>query len=147
MSSPLPLPLQEITWNDQGLVAAIAQDVSTGRVLMLAWMNADALLETQQSGYVCYWSRSRQQLWRKGESSGNRQKVKTIELDCDGDAVLLKVEQIGGIACHTGRNSCFYRQLQADSSLGSSTDKQSGSIWVETEKVIKSPEEMYRNDG
>ena len=147
MSSPLPPPLQEITWNDQGLVAAIAQDASSGRVLMLAWMNSDALLETQKSGYVTYWSRSRQQLWRKGESSGNRQKVKSIELDCDGDAVLLRVEQIGGIACHTGRNSCFYRQLQAESSSGASSETQLVGTWVETEEVIKPPEEMYPNDG
>jgi|TARA_B110000483_G_scaffold141911_1_gene169429 phosphoribosyl-AMP cyclohydrolase len=130
--------LNQITWNEQGLVAAIAQDAGTGRVLMMAWMNADALLETLQQGYATYWSRSRQQLWRKGESSGNRQKVQTMELDCDGDAVLLKVDQEGGIACHTGRNSCFYRAAK--------TNDQGDKEWTETEPVLKSPQEMYSND-
>lgn len=130
--------LNQITWNEQGLIAAIAQDAGTGRVLMMAWMNADALTETLQQGYATYWSRSRQQLWRKGESSGNRQKVQMIELDCDGDALLLKIDQEGGIACHTGRNSCFYRAVK--------TNDQGKTEWTETEPVLKSPQEMYSND-
>ena len=130
--------LNQIAWNEQGLIAAIAQDAGTGRVLMMAWMNADALTETLQQGYATYWSRSRQQLWRKGESSGNRQKVQAIELDCDGDALLLKIDQEGGIACHTGRNSCFYRAVKSNDE---------GEIeWTETEPVLKSPQEMYSND-
>jgi phosphoribosyl-AMP cyclohydrolase len=125
--------LKQVSWNEQGLVAAIAQDASSGRVLMMAWMNDAALTETLETGYATYWSRSRGQIWRKGESSGNRQKVEAIELDCDGDAVLLQVEQEGGIACHTGRNSCFYRRAENDE-------------WVENEPVLKSPEEIYPNE-
>lgn len=125
--------LNEVSWNEQGLVAAIAQDAENGRILMMAWMSAESLTETLDSGYATYWSRSRGKIWRKGESSGNRQKIYAIELDCDGDAILLKVEQEGGIACHTGRNSCFYRRVENDK-------------WVKTEPVIKSPEELYGND-
>ncbi|MCG8589816.1 MAG: phosphoribosyl-AMP cyclohydrolase [Proteobacteria bacterium] len=95
-----------------GLVAAIAQDSETGRVLMLAWMNEESFRETLDTGRVVYWSRSRQKLWRKGEESGNVQLVKEILVDCDGDAVLLKVEQVGGAACHTGRRDCFFRKLE-----------------------------------
>lgn len=127
--------INDICWNEQGLVAAIAQDADSGRVLMMAWMDKDALLDTLATGYATYWSRSRRKLWRKGESSGNRQKISAIELDCDGDALLLKIEQEGGIACHTGRNSCFYRTLD--------TEQQS---WHESEPVLKSPEEMYGNE-
>ena len=127
-----------IAWNDQGLVPAIAQDSTSGRVLMMAWMNADAVLETQETGYATYWSRSRQKLWRKGESSGNRQKVQGIELDCDGDSILIQVEQIGGIACHTGRNSCFYRKLSTTESTESQAE------WLDNEPVLKSPDEIYK---
>ena len=125
--------LDQVSWNENGLVAAIAQEASTGRVLMMAWMNSDALAESLESGYATYWSRSRAQIWRKGESSGNRQKIQAVELDCDGDTVLLKVEQQGGIACHTGRNSCFYRRVEDGN-------------WIETEPVLKSPEEIYGNE-
>lgn len=131
--------LEEISWNDQGLVPAIAQDAVTGRVLMMAWMNLESLQATYKSGFVTYWSRSRQRLWCKGESSGNQQKVQSIQLDCDGDTVLILVEQIGGIACHTGRNSCLYRELRSDDS--------GNPQWVTTEEVIKSPQEMYSNDS
>lgn len=130
---PAPAWLSELRWNSDGLVPAIAQDASNGRVLMMAWMNAESLAMTVESGHAVYWSRSRQALWRKGESSGNQQVVKGIELDCDGDTVLLQVEQRGNIACHTGRNSCFFRRLE-------------GEQWSVTESVLKSPEEMYGND-
>jgi phosphoribosyl-AMP cyclohydrolase len=123
--------LDEIRWNEDGLVTAIAQDVSSGKILMLAWMNRESLLLTATEAYVTYWSRSRQKLWRKGEESGNRQKVLDIRLDCDGDAILLIVEQIGGIACHTGRHNCFYRSLREDE-------------WEIDEPVLKSPELLYK---
>ncbi len=103
----------QIAWNDQGLVTAIAQDVHNREVLMLAWMNAASLRETVESGVVVYWSRSRQQRWRKGDTSGHVQKLCSLSVDCDGDALLLLVEQVGA-ACHTGRRSCFYRQWQVD---------------------------------
>jgi phosphoribosyl-AMP cyclohydrolase len=125
--------LEQIRWNSDGLVPAIAQDANNGRVLMMAWMNADALQLTVEKQQAVYWSRSRQALWRKGESSGNQQLVKRIELDCDGDTILLQVDQKGGIACHTGRNSCMFRQLE-------------NGVWCESEPVLKSPEEMYSND-
>lgn len=105
--------LATLPWNSQGLINAIAQQHDTGEVLMLAWMNQEALLETIDTGKACYWSRSRQCLWRKGETSGHQQLVKSIRLDCDGDAVLLLVEQTGA-ACHTGRMSCFYNQIIDD---------------------------------
>lgn len=104
--------LQQLTWNADGLIAAIAQQHDTGDVLMLAWMNQPALLETLQTQHVCYWSRSRQQLWRKGETSGHWQRLVSAHLDCDGDAILLKIDQVGQAACHTGRRSCFYNQVQ-----------------------------------
>ena len=123
--------LDEVRWNEDGLVTAIAQDVSSGKILMLAWMNRESLLLTATEAYATYWSRSRQKLWRKGEESGNRQKVLDIRLDCDGDAILLIVEQIGGIACHTGRHNCFYRSLRQDE-------------WEIDEPVLKSPELLYQ---
>ncbi len=123
--------LNKINWSTDGLVAAIAQDASTGRVLMMAWMDREALKQTWQKGEAVYWSRSRKKLWHKGEESGNFQKVKEIRLDCDGDAVLLQIEQQGGIACHTGRESCFFSRLEQGQ-------------WVETDPVLKSPEEMYK---
>ena len=104
--------ITEITWNDQGLIPAIAQDAITGEILMVAWMNQDALIETVESCKAVYWSRSRQKLWRKGEESGHQQIVKELRMDCDSDVVLLKIDQKGGIACHTGRRSCFYKQLK-----------------------------------
>lgn len=128
-TSPNPL-LDAVNWNDQGLVATIAQDWQSGQVLMLAWMNRESLALTLEEGRAIYWSRSRQALWRKGESSGNVQRLHELQLDCDGDTLLLKVEQIGGIACHTGRQHCFYRRWQAGD-------------WQITEPVIKSPEALY----
>ncbi len=124
--------LNQIKWNSDGLVAAIAQEAGTGRVLMMAWMNRQALSETAAGGKAVYWSRSRQRLWRKGEASGHEQRVKEIQLDCDGDAVLLVVEQLGGIACHTGRHSCFFRRLDKNG-------------WVETEPVLKDASIIYKD--
>lgn len=123
--------LDAVCWNDDGLVSAVAQDAASGEVLMLAWMNREALAETAATGRAVYWSRSRARLWRKGEESGHVQRVLEIRLDCDGDAVLLKVEQRGGIACHTGRRSCFFRRLDA-------------ARWQETDPVLKDPGEIYR---
>jgi phosphoribosyl-AMP cyclohydrolase len=125
--------LDEIQWTAEGLVPAIAQETGTGRVMMFAWMNREALAETAASGYAVYWSRSRRQLWRKGESSGHRQRVLGINLDCDADVILLEIEQQGGIACHTGRKSCFYRRLENDA-------------WQTVEPVIKDPAEIYAAD-
>jgi phosphoribosyl-AMP cyclohydrolase len=122
--------LDQVKWNDAGLVAAIAQDVHSGRVLMMAWMNREALELTVSEQRAIYWSRSRQALWRKGESSGHTQTLHDIALDCDGDAILMQVEQLGGIACHTGRQSCFYRSLKE-------------SQWQTQEAVLKNPEEIY----
>ena len=122
--------MQHIKWNEQGLGPAIAQDWKTGEVLMLAWMNQEALEQTIREGRAIYWSRSRDTLWRKGEESGNVQLLKEVRLDCDADTVLLKVEQVGGIACHTGRRSCFY------------TREESGD-WIVTDAVVKDPQEMY----
>ncbi|TMH29429.1 MAG: phosphoribosyl-AMP cyclohydrolase, partial [Betaproteobacteria bacterium] len=104
--------LDEVPWNEHGLIAAVAQDATSGRVLTVAWMNREALRQTAEKGEAVYWSRSRGRLWRKGEQSGHVQKVRELRLDCDADAVLVRVEQVGGIACHTGRESCFYRKLE-----------------------------------
>lgn len=123
--------LNKINWSDDGLVTAIAQDAMTGRVLMVAWMNRDALRLTHEKNEAVYWSRSRKKLWHKGEESGHTQKVKEIRTDCDGDVLLLQIEQTGGIACHTGRESCFFNQLQDDK-------------WLEIDPVLKSPEEIYK---
>lgn len=122
--------LNEIRWNEQGLVAAIAQDWKSGTILMMAWMNREALQATIETREAVYWSRSRQKLWHKGESSGHVQLVKEIRIDCDADAVLMQVEQIGGIACHTGRAHCFFRRL---------TNKG----WENTDLVLKDPSEIY----
>ncbi|MFZ5555454.1 MAG: phosphoribosyl-AMP cyclohydrolase [Pseudomonadota bacterium] len=122
--------LDEVRWDAAGLVPAIAQDHATGRVLMVAWMNREALAETARSGRAVYWSRSRGRLWRKGEESGHVQQVKAVRLDCDGDVVLLAVEQAGGIACHTGRERCFFRVLK-------------DGRWQETDPVLKDPGEIY----
>lgn len=123
--------LQEIKWNDQGLVPAIAQEADSGVTLMVAWMNKDALRETAETGFAVYFSRSRQRLWRKGEESGNQQKIRQIRLDCDADVILLTVEQIGGIACHTGRHSCFYRVYN-------------NGEWLVVDEVLKDPADIYR---
>ena len=123
--------LDAIKWTDEGLVPAIAQEASTGKVLMMAWMNRESLALTVQEGRAIYWSRSRNKLWRKGEESGNVQILKDIRLDCDNDVVLLQVEQLGGIACHTGRHNCFFKQLQ---------DGQ----WIAVEAVIKDPKDIYQ---
>ena len=109
--------LDDVSWNADGLVAAIAQEAGSGDVLMLAWMNREALEQTLVKREAVYWSRSRRSLWHKGDTSGHFQKVHDIRLDCDGDAVLLTVEQVGGIACHTGRHSCFFRRIEADGTL------------------------------
>ena len=122
--------LDDIKWDKDGLVPAIAQETGSGKILMMAWMNKESLELSVNEGRAIYWSRSRGKLWRKGEESGHVQTIKDIRLDCDNDVVLLEVEQLGGIACHTGRHNCFYKQLQ---------DKQ----WVEVESVIKNPDEIY----
>ena len=124
--------LDSINWGADGLVPAIAQDADTGDILMMAWMNREALQLTVQEGRGIYWSRSRQRLWRKGEESGNVQQLHELRLDCDADVVILQVEQIGGIACHTGRQSCFYRVLK---------DGQ----WQTVDAVIKDPKELYEH--
>ena len=121
---------EQLRWDEQGLVAAIAQDAATGRVLTVAWMNRDALKATLEKGEAVYWSRSRKRLWHKGEQSGHVQKVLEVRLDCDADAVLLRVEQVGGIACHTGRESCFFRKLE-------------NGRWVSTDPVLKDPKLIY----
>jgi len=122
--------LEQIKWTDDGLVPAIAQDAETGRVLMFAWMNRESLGLTVEKGEAVYYSRSRQKLWHKGEESGHTQKVKSLRLDCDGDVITMKIEQTGGIACHTGRASCFYREFQ-------------NGEWVTIDKVIKDPKDIY----
>ena len=116
LHATLPDWLDDVSWNDDGLVAAIAQEVGSGDVLMLAWMNREALAATLERGEAVYWSRSRRQLWHKGDTSGHFQKVSDVRLDCDGDAILLTVEQVGRVACHTGRHSCFFRRLEGGSS-------------------------------
>jgi len=122
--------LDQVKWNEDGLAPAIARDAGDGQVLMMAWMNREALAETAASGKAVYWSRSRKKLWRKGEESGHEQRVQDIRLDCDNDVILLTVTQIGGIACHTGRRHCFFQKLEGDQ-------------WVATEPVIKSEQEIY----
>jgi phosphoribosyl-AMP cyclohydrolase len=123
--------LNEINWSDDGLIPAIAQEADSGKILMVAWMNPEALRLTVEKGEAIYWSRSRKKLWHKGEESGHTQKVKEIRMDCDGDVVLLTVEQIGGIACHTGRHNCFFRKLENDQ-------------WVVTSPVLKDPDTIYK---
>lgn len=123
--------LDTVAWNNDGLAPAIAQDYQTGEILMMAWMNKESLSLTSLEQRAIYWSRSRQKLWRKGEESGNVQLVKEIRLDCDEDVILLKVEQQGGIACHTGRRSCFYRKLE-------------DGVWENVDPVIKDPKSIYK---
>lgn len=122
--------LDDIAWDSDGLVPAIAQDAESGRVLMVAWMNAEALQLTVAENRAVYWSRSRNKLWRKGEESGHTQQLKELRLDCDNDVIIMQVEQLGGIACHTGRESCFYRVLE---------DGQ----WKTVDKILKNPKEIY----
>ena len=122
--------LDELPWTKDGLIAAVAQDAATGKVLMVAWMNREALQETVDKQQAVYWSRSRNRLWRKGEESGHVQKLVELRLHCDADAVLLKVEQVGGIACHTGRESCFFRKLE-------------NGRWVTLDPVLKDPSLIY----
>lgn len=123
--------LDAIRWTNDGLIPVIAQQAGSGRVVMFAWMNKESLQLTAEQGYAVYWSRSRQKLWHKGEESGHRQKVLDIQLDCDEDVILLKIEQEGGIACHTGRESCFYRSLQDGK-------------WKPVEPVLKDPKVIYK---
>ena len=123
--------LNKVNWTHEGLVPVIAQEAGTGQVLMFAWMNRDALKQTVETGEAVYWSRSRKRLWHKGEESGHVQKIKAIRLDCDEDVLLLSVEQIGGIACHTGRHSCFFQKLE-------------GRQWQAVEPVLKDPGEIYK---
>lgn len=123
--------IEEVRWSEEGLVPVISQQADSGRVVMFAWMNRESLQLTVETGYAVYWSRSRQRLWRKGEESGHQQKIIDIQLDCDEDVILLKVEQEGGIACHTGRESCFYRSL---------VDNQ----WQAKEPILKDRKEIYK---
>jgi phosphoribosyl-AMP cyclohydrolase len=123
--------LGKINWSADGLVPAIAQDAASGRVLMVAWMNREALKRTVELNEAVYWSRSRKKLWHKGEESGHVQRVKEIRVDCDQDVILLQIEQQGGIACHTGRESCFFSRLE-------------NGQWIETDAVLKNPDEIYK---
>ena len=125
--------LDEINWDANGLVPVIAQEFDTGKVLMFAWMNPEALQLTNESKQAVYWSRSRNKLWRKGEESGHIQKVHEIRLDCDEDVILIRVEQVGGIACHTGRHNCFFKKLDNNN-------------WLTDQAVIKNPDEIYKHE-
>lgn len=122
--------LDALKWDADGMIPAIAQDAASGRVVMFAYMNRESLVESVKSGNAVYWSRSRRRLWRKGEESGHWQKIKSLRTDCDGDVLLLAIEQVGGIACHTGRESCFFNELQ-------------GEHWVPADPVLKDPKEIY----
>jgi phosphoribosyl-AMP cyclohydrolase len=126
--------LDEIKWTEDGLVPVIAQDATSGRVLMFAWMNRESLKMTAQQGEAVYYSRSRGRLWHKGEESGHVQKVKQMRLDCDGDVILLDIEQVGGIACHTGRQSCFYKEFK-------------DGAWQAVDPVLKDPNDIYNKAG
>jgi len=126
-----PTWLDDVRWDAAGLVTAIAQEAGSGRILMVAWMNREALAETAATGRAVYWSRSRGRLWRKGEESGHVQALRELRLDCDGDAVLLMVEQGGGIACHTGRHSCFFHRFE-------------DGRWVAVDPVLRDPETLYK---
>ena len=123
--------LDKVKWDERGLTPVIAQEVFTNRVLMFAWMNREALKLTVETGQAVYWSRSRNKLWRKGEESGHVQKVREVRLDCDEDVVLIRVEQVGGIACHTGRHNCFFQKYE-------------NGTWIITDPVIKAPDEIYK---
>ncbi|MBM3350797.1 MAG: phosphoribosyl-AMP cyclohydrolase [Betaproteobacteria bacterium] len=125
--------LDDVSWDANGLAPVIAQEHDTGSILMFAWMNREALQLSHKTRQAVYWSRSRGKLWRKGEESGHVQKIHEIRLDCDGDVILIKVEQVGGIACHTGRHDCFFRKLEQDQ-------------WVTDQAVIKDPHEIYKHE-
>jgi len=125
--------LDDVNWDADGLVPVIAQEHDTGDVVMFAWMNREALELSVETNQAVYWSRSRNRLWRKGEESGHVQKIHEIRLDCDEDVILIKIEQVGGIACHTGRHSCFFKKLDNGS-------------WVVDQPVIKNPEEIYKHE-
>lgn len=133
--SSLPAWIDEVRFDDQGLIPAISQDAVSGQILMVAWMNRESLMETARTGRAVFWSRSRKRLWRKGEESGHVQQVLELRLDCDSDVILMKVEQLGGIACHTGRASCFYRRLDTTGET---------SAWVSVDPVLKDPELIYK---
>jgi phosphoribosyl-AMP cyclohydrolase len=133
MTSTSELWLDKVHWDANGLVPVIAQEYDTGRVLMFAWMNREALQRTYETRQAVYWSRSRNRLWHKGEESGHIQKIHEIRLDCDEDVVLIKVEQVGGIACHTGRHNCFFQKLENNQ-------------WVTDQPVIKNPNEIYNHE-
>lgn len=122
--------LDAVAWNSDGLAPAIAQDTHTGKILMMAWMNKESLALTVEENVAVYWSRSRQKIWRKGETSGHTQVIRSIKLDCDADALILEVEQKGGIACHTGRQSCFYREYN-------------NGKWQTVEDILRDPKEIY----
>jgi len=125
--------LEDVSWDADGLVPVIAQEHDTGDVVMFAWMNREALQLSVETNQAVYWSRSRNRLWRKGEESGHVQKIHEIRLDCDEDVILIKIEQVGGIACHTGRHSCFFKRLDNGS-------------WVVDQPVIKNPEDIYKHE-
>jgi phosphoribosyl-AMP cyclohydrolase len=127
--------LNKVKWNEHGLVPVIAQEVATNDVLMFAWMNREALARTVETGEAVYWSRSRKKLWHKGEESGHVQKVHELRLDCDEDVVLLKVEQVEGIACHTGRHSCFFQKFEGTATKGE---------WIAADPVLKNPDSIYK---
>ncbi|MED5412191.1 MAG: phosphoribosyl-AMP cyclohydrolase [Pseudomonadota bacterium] len=124
--------LDKVNWNEDGLVPVVAQDVESGRLLMQAWVNRESLQASVEEGRAVYWSRSRSKLWRKGEESGNMQKLVDVYMDCDNDTLCFKVQQIGGIACHTGRESCFFQKLE-------------NGAWEASEPVLKDPTEIYGN--
>ncbi len=124
--------LNEVNWDERGLVPVVVQEVGSDDVLMLAWMNREALERSMRDGESVYWSRSRRKLWHKGEESGHVQKVREIRLDCDKDAILIRVDQVGGIACHTGRHGCFFHKLE-------------GERWQEVEPVLKDPSDIYKD--
>lgn len=126
----MPDWIDEVSWPQDGLIPAVAQETGSGRVLSVAWMNREALAKTVETGEAHYWSRSRRKLWRKGEESGHVQKVKSLRVDCDSDVLLVEVEQRGGIACHTGRQSCFFRQLE-------------NGEWRSVDPVLRDPREIY----
>ena len=126
--------ISDIQWDDRGLVTVVVQDYKSAKILMVAWANEAAIIKSIEDGRACFWSRSRSALWLKGESSGHYQLIKDIYLDCDGDALVFKVEQVGGIACHTGRNSCFFKRLDKGE-------------WVNNEPVIKNEEDIYGKHG
>ncbi|MDA0361209.1 MAG: phosphoribosyl-AMP cyclohydrolase [Proteobacteria bacterium] len=126
--------ISDIQWDDRGLVTVVVQDYKSAKILMVAWANEAAIIKSIEDGRACFWSRSRSTLWLKGESSGHYQLIKDIYLDCDGDTLVFKVEQVGGIACHTGRNSCFFKRLDKGE-------------WVNNEPVIKNEEDIYGKHG